>query len=121
MILFSKGVMEKRIGLDRFVALTSTNHAKAYGLYPKKGTIAIGADADIVLWDTTITKPITHADMHDGSDYTPYEGIVCTGWPVETILRGETIVRDGKLVAKKGAGAFLPRAKSNVVEGPVGA
>jgi dihydropyrimidinase len=121
LILFSKGVMEKRIGLDRFVVLTSTNHAKAYGLYPKKGTISIGADADIVLWDTSITKPITHADMHDGSDYTPYEGIVCTGWPVETILRGETIVRDGKLVAKKGAGSFLPRAKSSLVEGPSGA
>jgi dihydropyrimidinase len=117
-ILFSKGVMEKRIDLARFVALTSTNHAKAYGIYPKKGTIAIGADADLVLWDPSITKPITHADIHDGSDYTPYEGIVCTGWPVETILRGETIIRDGKLVAKKGAGNFMPRAKSHTVEPP---
>lgn len=120
LILFSKGVMDKRIGVDRFVALTSTNHAKAYGLYPKKGTISIGADADVVLWDPTITKPITHADMKDGSDYTPYEGIVCTGWPVETILRGQTIVKAGKLIATKGVGGFLPRAKSSLVEGPTG-
>jgi dihydropyrimidinase len=98
------------------VALTSTNHAKAYGLYPKKGTISIGADADIVLWDPTLTKAITHADMHDGADYTPYEGIVCTGWPVETILRGQTIVKAGKLVASKGVGDFMPRAKSTLIE-----
>jgi dihydropyrimidinase len=118
LILFSQGVMGGRIGIDRFVALTSTNHAKAYGLGAKKGTLTIGSDADLVLWDPTITKKITHADIQDGSDYTPYEGIEITGWPVETILRGQTVARAGKVVAAKGAGRFLPRAKSHLIEAP---
>ena len=108
-ILFSEGVMKKRIDLARFAALSATNHAKTYGLYPRKGAIAIGSDADIVLWDPGITRRIAHADLHDGSDYTPYEGIEVTGWPVTTLLRGRTVVDRGKLVADKGAGAFLPR------------
>jgi dihydropyrimidinase len=118
LILFSEGVMQGRIGIEAFVALTATNHARTYGLAPKKGSIAIGADADLALWDPTITKPITHADIQDGSDYTPYEGIVVTGWPVETILRGTTIAKNGKVVVAKGAGSFLPRGKSYVVERP---
>ena len=109
-ILFSEGVIKKRIDLPRFVALTATNHAKAYGLYPRKGSIAIGADADLAIWDPTITRTIRHADLHDGSDYTPYEGIEVTGWPVTTIVRGQTIVENGRLVAPKGAGTFLPRS-----------
>ena len=111
-ILFSEGVMKKRIDLPRFVALTATNHAKAYGLYPRKGSIAIGADADLAIWDPTITRTIRHADLHDGSDYTPYEGIEVTGWPTTTIVRGQTIVENGRLVAAKGAGTFLPRGGS---------
>ena len=111
-ILFSEGVMNKRIDLPRFVALTATNHAKAYGLYPRKGSIAIGADADLAIWDPTITRTIRHADLHDGSDYTPYEGIEVTGWPTTTIVRGQTIVENGRLVAPKGAGTFLPRGGS---------
>jgi dihydropyrimidinase len=117
-ILFSQGVMEKRITLARFAELTAGNHARTYGLYPRKGTLAIGADADITLWDTGITRKITHADMHDGSDYTPYEGIEVTGWPVETIVRGTTIVKGGRLVAKKGAGQFLQRGRSHAVAPP---
>jgi dihydropyrimidinase len=73
-ILFSEGVGKGRIDLNRFVALTSTNHAKTYGLYPRKGTIAIGSDADIVIWDPERTLAITHDLLKDGSDYTPYEG-----------------------------------------------
>lgn len=108
-ILFSEGVMKKRIDLVRFAAITATNHAKTYGLYPKKGSIAIGSDADIVLWDPSVTRKIAHADLHDGSDYTPYEGIEVTGWPVTTLLRGRIAVDRGKLIAAKGAGTFLPR------------
>jgi dihydropyrimidinase len=111
-ILFSEGVMKKRIDLAHFAAITATNHAKAYGLYPKKGSIAIGADADLVLWDPSITKPIRHAEMHDGADYTPFEGIEVTGWPVTTVLRGRRIVENGKLLADKGVGSFLPRGRS---------
>ena len=109
-ILFSEGVVKGRIDLNRFVALTSTNHAKRYGLYPKKGTLAIGADADIVLWDPDRQVTITHDLLKDGCDYTPYEGMKVTGWPVRTILRGETIMANGQLVGRKGTGQELRRA-----------
>ena len=111
-ILFSEGVMKKRIDLPRFAQLTATNHAKAYGLYPRKGSITIGADADLAIWDPTITRKIRHADLHDGSDYTPYDGIEVTGWPVATMVRGRMVVENGKLVAPKGTGTFLPRGRS---------
>ncbi|MFU8825386.1 dihydropyrimidinase, partial [Yoonia sp.] len=71
-ILFSEGVIKGRIDINRFVALTATNHAKTYGLYPQKGTIAIGSDADLTIWDPETRRTIRHADLHDGCDYTPY-------------------------------------------------
>ena len=110
-ILFSEGVGKGRIDLNRFVALASTNHAKIYGLYPRKGTIAVGADADIAIWDPRRTVTITHGLLADGSDYTPYEGREVTGWPVLTMVRGRVVVRDGELVGDKAHGAYLPRAK----------
>jgi dihydropyrimidinase len=111
-ILFSEGVGKGRITLNEFVALTSTNHAKTYGLYPKKGTIAVGSDADIVLWDANRAVTISQNLMHGGCDYTPYEGIKVKGWPVSTMLRGKFVVRDGKLSGKPGDGAYVPREKS---------
>ncbi|MEW6631369.1 MAG: dihydropyrimidinase [Pseudomonadota bacterium] len=105
-ILFSEGVVKGRIDLNRFVALTSTNHAKRYGIYPRKGTIAVGSDADIVLWDPKREVTITHSMLKDGCDYTPYEGMAVTGWPVRTILRGRTVdtdaveARNGELVSR---------------------
>ena len=107
-ILFSEGVMKGRIDLPRFVALTATNHAKTYGMYPRKGTIAIGADADIAIWNPEIRKTIRHADLHDAADYTPYEGMEVTGWPETVILRGTPVIEDGRLVAKA-AGREVPR------------
>ncbi|MFH1346261.1 MAG: dihydropyrimidinase [Pseudomonadota bacterium] len=115
-ILFSEGVVKRRIDLNRFVALTSTNHAKTYGLYPRKGTIAVGADADIAMWDPERKVKITHDLLHDGSDYTPYEGLEVTGWPVLTMLRGRVVVREGELVGQKGCGKYLPRAKSPLAQ-----
>ena len=115
-ILFSEGVVKGRIDLNRFVALTSTNHARAYGLYPRKGTIAVGADADIVLWDRDRRVIITHERLQDGSDYTPYEGREVTGWPVLTMVRGRVIVRDGELVGPKGHGSYLPRERSPLAQ-----
>ena len=114
-ILFSEGVMKKRIDLQHFVRITATNHAKAYGLYPRKGSIAIGADADIAIWDPTIVRTIRHADLHDGSDYTPYEGLEVTGWPVTTMVRGQVVVENGVLTGEKGFGTFLKRGKSSFV------
>ncbi len=108
-ILFSEGVVKGRISLQRFVELTSTNHAKLFGMYPAKGTIAVGSDADITLWDADRKVTLTQSLMHHGSDYTPYEGIEVTGWPVTTILRGSVIFDDGQPVAAKGFGRFLTR------------
>jgi dihydropyrimidinase len=112
-ILFSEGVSKGRISLNEFVALTATNHARTYGLYPKKGTIAVGADADIAIWDPNREETISQSLMHGGSDYTPYEGIKVKGWPVSTMVRGKFVVRDGTLVGTLGAGDYVPRAKSD--------
>lgn len=108
-ILFSEGVIAGRIDINRFVALTATNHARTYGLYPRKGTIAVGADADIVIWDPQIEQVLTHAMLDDGSDYTPYEGMKITGWPVITLVRGEIVARNGRIEARKGHGTYLKR------------
>lgn len=108
-ILFSEGVIAGRIDINRFVALTATNHARTYGLYPRKGTIAVGADADIAIWDPQIEQVLTHAMLDDGSDYTPYEGMKITGWPVITLVRGEIVARNGRIEARKGHGTYLKR------------
>lgn len=110
-ILFSEGVMKGRIDLNQFVRLTSTNHAKLYGLYPRKGTIAIGADADIALWDPERELALTNDLLQHGADYTPYEGLPIRGWPVRTFLRGRTIVMDGQLQTTP-SGTYLRRDKS---------
>ncbi|MCX8995961.1 dihydropyrimidinase [Rhizobiaceae bacterium BDR2-2] len=109
-ILFSEGVMKGRIDLPRFVALTATNHARTYGLYPQKGTIAIGADADLAIWDPQAKRTIRHADLHDGADYSPYEGLEITGWPTTVILGGRVMICDGELIGRKGDGAYRPAA-----------
>jgi len=111
-ILFSKGVSEGRITPNEFVALTSTNHAKMYGLYPKKGSIAPGFDADIVLWDPARRETISQSLMHHGADYTPYEGLSVTGWPVMTLLRGKVVMEEGRILGAPGEGSFLKRALS---------
>ena len=111
-ILFSEGVSTGRISLQRFVELTSTNHAKLYGLYPKKGSIGVGFDADLTLWDPNRKETIRQANLHHGADYTPWEGFAVTGWPVLTIARGEVVAEDGKIIGAKGRGAVLERELS---------
>jgi len=106
-LLFSEGVRKGRLDLTRFVELTATNAAKLYGLYPRKGTIAIGSDADIAIWDPEKAVRIRQQDLHDAMDYTPYEGREVVGWPVVTISRGDVIWRDGKVIARPGRGEFL--------------
>jgi dihydropyrimidinase len=106
-ILFSEGVGKGRITLNQFVALGATNHARIYGLYPRKGTIAVGADADIAIWDPEKEVVISAEMLHDNMDYTPYEGTKVRGWPVVTISRGEIIVDHGEVKAAPGRGAFL--------------
>jgi dihydropyrimidinase len=111
-ILFSEGVVKGRLSLNQFVALTATNHAKMYGLHPKKGTIAVGADADIAIWDPERKVTIRQAILHHGSDYTPYEGLEVTGWPVTTIVRGKTVVSDARLAAGRPTGEYMARERS---------
>ena len=106
-LLFSEGVGKGRIDINTFVALTATNPAKIYGLYPRKGTIAVGSDADLVIWDADRELTITNAMLHHNVDYTPYEGMKIKGWPKMTLSRGEVIYGDGKLLAKCGRGRFL--------------
>jgi len=109
-LLFSEGVGQGRLDLNAFVALTSTNHAKLYGLYPRKGTIAVGSDADIAVWDPARETEITAGILHDNVGYTPYEGRRLRGWPVAVLSRGRIVVEDGKLAAQLGSGKFLPCA-----------
>lgn len=120
-ILFSEGVAKGRISLQEFVALTSTNHARIYGLDKTKGSIAPGYDADIVLWDPKRQVTIRQDIMHHGADYTPWEGYDVTGWPQATILRGEVVMRDGEILGRKGAGSFLRRDRSSAARRAAGA
>ena len=106
-LLFSEGVGKGRFDIHRFVALTATNHAKMYGLYPRKGSIAVGCDADIAIWDTGREVTIEQGMLHDAIDYTPYEGRKVTGWPVTTLSRGEVVWHDGKVTAERGRGRYL--------------
>jgi len=113
-LLFSEGVRTGRITLNQFVALTSTNPAKLYGLSPRKGTIAIGADADIAIWDPTKEVTIENRMLHHAVDYTPYEGMRVTGWPVTTLVRGERVWDEGQVRGQAGFGQFLPCGKPDM-------
>ncbi len=106
-LLFSEGVNKGRIDLPTFVALSATNAAKLYGLYPRKGTIAVGADADVAIWNKNRAVVITNDILHHNCDYTPYEGMRVRGWPEVVISRGEVVVDEGKLLAQPGRGQFL--------------
>ncbi|MEC7357323.1 MAG: dihydropyrimidinase [Verrucomicrobiota bacterium] len=108
-LLFSEGVGKGRITINEFVALTSTNAAKIYGLYPRKGSLAIGGDADIAIWDPKWSRTIKQEMLHDNMDYTPYEGMKVKGWPRIVINRGRIAVEDEKLKVERGYGEFLPR------------
>lgn len=109
-LLWSEGVRTGRITPQEFVALTSTNAARLYGLYPRKGSIAIGADADLVIWDEGLDFELTNDLLHHNVDYTPYEGMRLSAWPAMTFARGER-VWDGQALGAPGRGVFLPCAR----------
>ncbi|MFQ5567756.1 MAG: dihydropyrimidinase, partial [Paracoccaceae bacterium] len=106
-LMFSEGVGKGRITLNRFVALSATNAARIYGMYPAKGTIAVGSDADIAIWDPGEVR--VAGEMHDAMDYNPYLGFEITGWPGTVLNRGRRIVEDGELRASPGDGRFVAR------------
>jgi dihydropyrimidinase len=110
-LLFSDAVQTGRMSLTDFVERTSAAPARLFGLAPRKGALAIGADADIVLWDTAREVTITNDMLHHATDYTPYEGRRVRGWPVTTVARGEVVFHNGEARAKPGRGAFLPCAR----------
>lgn len=108
-LLFSEGVMKDRISINHFVELVSTRPAQLFGLYPRKGLIAEGADADLVIIDPKREVTLSQRLMHGRSDYCPYEGMKLQGYPVITISRGEVIVRDGHFTGTPGHGEFIHR------------
>lgn len=114
-MLYSAGVLEGRITLEQFVALTSTNPAKLFGLYPNKGTIAVGSDADLVVWDDGKHRVIDGASMLSRADYSPYDGFGVTGWPLYTVNRGEVVFEDGEVVARKGRGRLVRRGPHRAI------
>jgi dihydropyrimidinase len=116
-LLFTYGVKAGRISLEEFVNLTSARHAQTYGLYPRKGTIAVGSDADLALWDPD--KELVIEKTRDNCGYTPYKGRKLSGWPVTVLSRGEIIVENGKLSAERGRGRFLAREPSEALQ-PLG-
>ena len=107
-VTYSEGVVRQGMSLQRFVDVTSANAAKIMGLYPRKGVIAPGSDADIVLIDPNIKRPLTMDDFHI-TDYSIWEGFEAAGWPVMTILRGMVAVEDGRMRTGLGSGKFVRR------------
>ncbi len=105
------GVREGRISLNRMVELLCTNPAKLFGLYPRKGTLAVGSDADIVVFDPEKKVTISAATHHSRSDYNLYEGTEVVGSPDTVLLRGNVIVENDTLLAKPGSGQFIKRAR----------
>ncbi len=108
-ITFSEGVAKGRLSLERFVEVWATNPARILGMYPQKGVLAVGSDADIAVWDPAERWTITLEDLHHDGDYSPWEGWEVTGRPVATILRGKVMVEDGKLLGSPGDGRWLRR------------
>lgn len=111
-VLYSEGVRTGRITLGQFVRVTSTNAAKLFGLFPRKGIIAVGSDADLVILDPDLTRTIVKSMLLSNSDYSPFEGWQITGWPVATIRRGEIVYRDGEILGKPGSGKVISRGRT---------
>ena len=119
-VAFTKFVAERNMSLQRFVDITSANAAKLLGLYPRKGAIQPGSDADLVLIDPDMKKTLTMDDLHADSDYSIWEGFACQGYPVLTMLRGKVIVDQGQLVGSSTDGQWLKRRVSgDIISRPV--
>jgi dihydropyrimidinase len=110
-VLWSEGVAKGRLSVARFVEVTSTAAARLFGLYPRKGTIAPGSDADIVVWDPDETRVVDGTTMHSRAGYSPYDGWEVTGWPALTISRGEIVARGTEVAGAPGRGRLAPRTR----------
>jgi dihydropyrimidinase len=114
-LLFTFGFGAGRISLNEFVALGASKHAQTYGCFPQKGTIAVGSDADIAIWDPTREVRITPELIHDNTGYTPYEGRTLRGWPVQVFSRGRLVVDNGRMLGQAGQGQFVARGLSEAM------
>ncbi|MEE6451642.1 dihydropyrimidinase [Gottfriedia acidiceleris] len=110
-ILFSEGVKKGKISLNQFVDISSTRSAKLFGLYPQKGTIAVGSDADLVIFDPNCKRTISSETHHMAVDYNAFEGMEVTGEPVSVLVRGEFVIREKQFVGNAGSGEYLKRKK----------
>jgi dihydropyrimidinase len=106
-LLFSAAVSQGRMTLSQFAEITATRAARLFGLYPKKGVIAVGSDADLAIWDPLKRVTITNSILHHANDYTPYEGMEVQGWPITTISRGEVVWANGAVSSNAGRGRFI--------------
>jgi len=112
-LMYSEGVIKGRITHNEFADIISTNPAKIFGLYPKKGVLAKGSDADITIIDPDKQVVICENLLHENVDYTPYEGFEVKGWPILTMVRGQIVTEYGKLMVSPGFGEFIHRKRSN--------
>jgi dihydropyrimidinase len=110
-VLLDIGVNKRGIPIERIAEVSSYNTARIFGLYPKKGTIQVGSDADFAIVDLNLEKKVTAEFLQSASDFTIYEGWTTKGWPTHTIVRGEVVMEDGKIIGKKGFGRFMKRGK----------
>jgi dihydropyrimidinase len=111
-LLYTEGVATGRLTPERFVALTATNAARLFGMYPRKGTIAVGSDADLVVWETRGKRTIRDEDLHSRAGHSVYRGRELTAWPLVTVRRGEIVFEDGKILGAPGSGQAIPRGRS---------
>ena len=109
MLLYTHGVRTGRISLNRWVELCATNPAKLFGCYPRKGTVAPGADADLVVWEPNARRTLSAATLHQNTDYTLYEGWEVVGAPRTVLSRGRVLVDDGQWYGEAGTGQFIHR------------
>jgi dihydropyrimidinase len=106
-MLYSEGVASGRISLERFVQIIAANPARLFGLFPRKGTVAVGSDADLCILDPTIRRVLSGTDLHSAADLELFAGIEVAGWPAYTISRGDIVYERGTIVGRPGHGEFV--------------
>lgn len=115
-MLWSEGVRSGRITVERLVEVTSANAARLFGLHPRKGAIAVGSDADLVVLDPDLTRTVESGMLLSNADYSVYEGWSVTGWPVVTLRRGEVVFVEGQVTGTAGSGELLRRSQTTAPE-----